>query len=125
MRSNKEDTMPECDKKDELTHWGVLGMKWGVRRSEAQLARARNSSNQESPNLDSIKSKAKIITDGIVGVLGAKAVFSVASGVAKMTGKNYTANTLSRMGNMAMVGGGIVTTVNLLTNKGRSDSNAE
>ena len=26
---------------NELLHYGILGMKWGVRRTEAQLARAR------------------------------------------------------------------------------------
>ena len=39
---------------NELMHYGVLGMKWGVRRTPAQLARARgerlpqSSSNQSS-----------------------------------------------------------------------------
>lgn len=32
----------------ELCHYGVLGMKWGVRRSEAQLARARGKKTSES-----------------------------------------------------------------------------
>lgn len=31
-----------------LVHYGILGMKWGVRRSEAQLARARGSKKSES-----------------------------------------------------------------------------
>ena len=31
---------------EELFHYGVLGMRWGVRRSKAQLARARGSSKK-------------------------------------------------------------------------------
>lgn len=33
---------------NELMHYGVLGMKWGVRRSEAQLARARGKTKTSS-----------------------------------------------------------------------------
>ena len=30
----------------ELTHWGIKGQRWGVRRTKAQLARARGSSKK-------------------------------------------------------------------------------
>lgn len=33
---------------NELRHYGILGMKWGVRRSEDQLARARGKSDKEA-----------------------------------------------------------------------------
>lgn len=40
--------------RNELAHYGILGMKWGVRRTEAQLARARGKSSNSSDN-DSVK----------------------------------------------------------------------
>lgn len=42
---------------NELAHHGIKGMRWGVRRSEAQLARARGSSAPSAP-------KKKIVGEG-------------------------------------------------------------
>lgn len=42
---------------NELRHYGILGMKWGVRRTPAQLARARGKTNSSSSDKDTDNTK--------------------------------------------------------------------
>lgn len=43
-----------------LEHHGIKGMKWGVRRSETQLARARGSSKQSADAQEKVNRKAAV-----------------------------------------------------------------
>lgn len=46
---------------NELAHYGIKGMKWGVRRTEAQLARARgNTTSKKSESAVKKKSSTSI-----------------------------------------------------------------
>ena len=42
---------------DNLMHYGIKGMKWGVRRSEAQLARARGHSSKPSDDKNEVAAR--------------------------------------------------------------------
>lgn len=45
--------------KNELVHHGIKGMKWGVRRTEAQLARARGNTKSDEKTSSTSTKKAE------------------------------------------------------------------
>lgn len=48
-------TYNQTPNSNDVLHYGVLGMKWGVRRTEAQLARARKKAAKQEPDHDDYK----------------------------------------------------------------------
>ena len=62
---------------NELTHYGVKGMKWGVRRSEAQLARARGKSGTNKDVSAEDRARRKETAKKVA--VGAAAVITVAA----------------------------------------------
>ena len=76
-----------------LAHYGVKGMKWGVRRSDAELARASGRRKSTPSEGGSEKPKRRInkkhvaVAAGVLGVAGAVAVTAVVASNQKKAGQ--------------------------------------
>ena len=90
-----------------LQHYGILGMKWGVRRTPAQLTRAdKTESSDEIKKMSDSKLRSKInrlqmekqykqLTSSEISV-GRKFVQDVLTNAAKQTATNYVSKYMTK-----------------------------
>ena len=109
---------------NELKHYGILGMKWGRRRSDAELARARSSSEprQRSEYENKLATKGKIAADGVINAVGGKLAFHLAGSALCLAGKKHTGEYVKSLGNVAVVASAVDTTVRLFKNNSSNKS---
>lgn len=104
----------------ELYHYGILGMKWGIRRTPEQLARARKKSSNKNIHEDykkahdnkSVKEMSDAELRARVNRLNMEQQYSKMNPNTVQKGKNFTSNALKTIGTVAATTTTIITIYN-------------
>lgn len=86
-----------------LVHYGILGMKWGIRRTPAQLSRDRGTSKKSSSEKKNVKEMSDEELRKVVNRLQMERQYSQLSADNVSKGKEYVQKTIKAATTIAAV----------------------